>query len=304
MPANSGSSIVNLVRALSAPVALEEETLIKLAQIFRRKMAGASFNGEDLHAELGIAQPKARPTREQAMLAVIPIHGVIAQHPQSMGTSCDEIGKQLDAALASDRIDGILLDVDSPGGTIGGVPELAARIYAARQVKPITAISNGLMASAAYWLASAADEIVVTPSGEVGSIGVYCLHEDWSKNLEQQGVQITAIKAGRFKTEGAPWEPLTADAAAVMQERVDEVYGWFVKAVATFRKDSVANVRDGYGEGRAVGAVQAVNAKLADRIGTFEDTVGRMAAKVDKVARKGPRADILRKRLDLTGDFN
>lgn len=292
-----------LIDALSAPLAIRQTTLETFVRVFRSKLGGAWFNGAELHAELGIAAPRPRQgAREAPTVAVIPVQGVIAQHPQSLGTSTDEIGAALNAALVNDRVDAILLDVDSPGGTVGGIPELAAKIAEATQVKPIVALANSMMASAAYWLASQADEVVVTPSGEVGSIGVYMVHEDWSKNLEQEGVSITAISAGKFKTEGAPWEPLGAEAEAFRRARVEEVYGWFVKAVASGRRDSQANVRNGYGEGRVLGAVQAVNAKLADRVGTFEDTVMRLATRVQRRASRGASASLLRRRLTLDSD--
>jgi len=307
MRSDPAHSIVQLVRALSAPVLLEEQTLIKFAQIFRRKLGGTAFNGAELHAELGIAA-RGNGNRGQASgaprIAVIPVQGVLAQHPQSLGTSTDEIDQDISAALADPRIDGILLDMDSPGGTVPGIPELGAKILAGRAVKPIVALANGLAASAAYWLASAAHEIIVTPSGEVGSIGVYMLHEDWSRNLDQEGVAITAISAGKYKTEGAPWAPLSAEAEANMRERVDEVYGWFVRAVAMGRKaESQKAVREVYGQGRVLGAAQAVKANLADRIGTFDDAVARVAARVERAvgSQAGPSASLLRRRLELGG---
>ena len=293
--------IPQLVHALSAqPLVMERRTLEALVDVFRRKLAGASFTGEQLHAELGVAAPRTRSPREGAGIAVIPIQGVFTQHPSfSLGTSTDEIGQALNVALASNQVDAILLDVDSPGGTIGGVPELADKIAAARQQKPIVAFANGLMASAAYWLSAAASEVVVTPSGEVGSIGVYMLHEDWSRNLAQEGVTVTAISAGKYKTEGAPWEPLNAEAEAHMRAMVDEAYGWFVKAVADGRHDSQANVRAGYGEGRVLGAKEALRAKLVDRVATYDETVQRLATRVTRANRRGASADVLGRRLAL-----
>src|SRR3990172_1504844 len=227
--------IPQLIRALSAPLALEPTTLFRLASVFRRKLQGVLLGGGEIHGEMGVPMPDERPVREQSRVAIVPIYGVISQHPQSMGTSTDEIGAMFGAALASPNVDAILLDVDSPGGTITGVPELAAEIFAGRGVKPITAIANGLAASAGYWIAAAASKVVVTPSGEAGSIGVYMLHEDWSKNLEQEGIKLTAISAGKFKTEGAPWEPLAEEAQAFYQAQVTEAYGWFIRDVAQFR---------------------------------------------------------------------
>jgi signal peptide peptidase SppA len=292
-----GTQIVQLVRALSQPVLLEHDTLIKLAQIFQRKLGGEAFDGAALHAELGAATRGKGAAPAPTTVAVISIHGMIAQHPQSLGTSTDEIGAQLAAALNNPRVDAILLDVDSPGGTVDGIPELGAKIAAARGVKPVTAFANSFIASAAYWLASQADEVVVTPSGQVGSIGVYQLHEDWSQKLASEGVKIRAISAGKYKLEGVKWEPLDPEAEAFMQQRVDEVYGWFVKAVASGRRDTQTNVRNGYGEGRMLGATQAVKANLADRVGTFDEALAGLARRV--TPRTGPRADLLRRHLEL-----
>jgi len=290
--------IVQLVRALSQPVLLEHDTLVKLAQIFQRKLGGEAFDGAELHAELGAATPAQRgKAATPTTVAVIPIYGMIAQHPQSLGTSTDEIGAQLAAALNNPRVDAILLDIDSPGGTVDGIPELGAKIAAARGIKPITAFANSFIASAAYWLAAQADEVVVTPSGQVGSIGVYMLHEDWSQKLASEGIKVRAISAGKYKLEGAKWEPLDPDYEAFIQQRVDEVYGWFVKAVAAGRRDTQTNVRNGYGEGRMLGAAQSVKANLADRVGTFDDALAGLARRVSP--RTGPRADILRRRLAL-----
>src|SRR5690242_11143847 len=245
---HAGHPLSRLIHALSSPLAIDHGTLLSLVSVFRRKLGGAMFDGAALHAELGLPMTRKLDRGQQtAGIAVIPISGVIAQHPQSMGTSVDEIRQNFRAAMASDQVDAILLDVDSPGGEVTGVAELADEIRGA--TKPVTAYANGLMASAAYWLASVASAIAMTPSALVGSIGGYMVHEDWSRNLEQEGVRVTAISAGRFKTEGAPWQPLSPEGEAHYQQRVDEVYGWFVRAVAAGRNTTQTAVRNGYGEG-------------------------------------------------------
>src|ERR1041384_6612446 len=121
-----GSQIVQLVRALSQPVLLEHDTQLKLARIFQRKIGGEAFDGAELHLELGAATPPQRGKVPPAptTIQVIRIHGMIAQHPQSLGTSTDEIGAQLASALNNPRVDAILFDIDSPGGTVDGIPEL------------------------------------------------------------------------------------------------------------------------------------------------------------------------------------
>lgn len=271
----------NLMRSLSAePLVVERRTLEAFLSVIRRHGEGASFTGAELHAETGI--PDARAARGRSaqsgdrQVAVIQIVGAIANRGHSFGVGADEIGAMVDRAVADARVSAIVLDVDSPGGTVTGVPELAAKVRAARDVKPVVAVANGLMASAAYWIGSAAGEVVVSPSGEVGSIGVIMLHEDWTGMLEKEGVKVTEIVAGKYKTEGAPWKELDEEARAFFEGRVAEVYDWFVRDVAANRDDTPANVRKGYGEGRVLGGKDAVKAGLADRVGTLEETIGRL----------------------------
>jgi signal peptide peptidase SppA len=285
------------------PLLMPEGLARRIDDLLQRKMAGASVSGAEAHAELGIASARQASPRGAPAVAVIPIHGMVTQHPiASMGTSVDQISASFDAALASPQVDAILFDVDSPGGPIGGVPELSAKIAAARGRKPMTAFANGLMASAAYYLCSGVDEIVAMPTSFVGAIGVVWVHEDHSQRLANAGVRVTALHAGKYKTEGAPWEPLSPEAEAKVQADIDKVYKWFVKAVAAGRGDSQANVISGYGEGRVLLGDDAVKANLADRVGTFEDTVTRLAAKVQRASRRGMNAAYLGKLSSLDED--
>lgn len=270
----------HLLRSLTAePLVVERRTLDAFVRVLRqRHVDGASFDGTELHAELGIADPR-EPRRENGRrtIQVVPIVGTISNRAMSMGTSALSTTGQVKAAAADPRVDGIVLDIDSPGGTVMGVPEMAAAIYDARQQKPVVAVARGLMASAAYWAGSAAEEVVVTPSSEVGSIGVIALHEDWSQWLENEGVAVTEYAMGEFKSEGAPWKAMSEDGAAFLQARVAEVYDWFVADVARFRGATVDAVRGGFGRGRVLGARQAIEAGLADRVGSLEDVIAEMA---------------------------
>jgi signal peptide peptidase SppA len=292
----------HLLSLLSQPIAMEPRMLVNVANLLRRKLAGGSFTGADLHAELEIAMPRERATApsadDGATIAVIDVGGIISERGfSSMGTSTEQIRQQYRRALADERVDKILLDCNSPGGTVSGVPETADEILAGRDVKPTIAIAYGLAASAAYWIACAASEVWVTPSGPgVGSIGVYSLHEDWSKNLEQEGVAITALYAGKYKLEGAPWQPLSDEARQFEQDQVDEYYGLFTKFVAKARGDTAANVRGGYGQGRVLSGKHAVEAKLADKVGTFDELVARLAS---KKSRPGKSAALQREQLRL-----
>lgn len=231
----------------------------------------------ELQAALTGAPQPAR--RRGDTVAVIPIRGTIRQHPSGDlfellfgggGSTVDALTAQFREAMADPSVRGLVLDVDSPGGSAYGISELATEIYRARGEKPIVAFANSVSASAAYWLASAADRIIATPSALVGSIGVYTVHMDFSGALEQAGITPTILSAGKYKAEGNEFEPLGDEAQKAGQQLVDDYYGMFVRDVARNRSTTEAQVRNGYGEGRALTARRALDAKLIDRIGTAD----------------------------------
>ena len=229
---------------------------------------------------LGCSSEGPRPM-QIGSVSVIPVHGTILHRASSLQESSgvvgvDRIGTWVDAAARDSTVRSIVLDVNSPGGTVPGVQELAARVRAARKSKRVVAHVNSLAASAAYWIAAQAGEVVVTPSGSVGSIGVYAAHQDLSEALEREGVKVTLVSAGKHKVEGNPFEPLSEDARAAMQERIDAIYERFVADVAKGRGAARSAVRRGYGEGRVVLADRAVELGMADRVGTMDDVMRRL----------------------------
>lgn len=188
--------------------------------------------------------------------------------------------------VANDRtVSAIVIEVDSPGGRVDMVPETAAMIRAAkRDGRPIVAVANTIALSAAYWIASAADELVVSPSGAVGSIGVYTVHEDLSTALEAEGVKVTMISAGPRKVEGNPFQPLDEAGHAAMLANVTTFYGMFAADVAKGRGVPLAVVKadpekdaKNFGGGRAVLAQEALKLGMVDRVATLEETIGRLA---------------------------
>lgn len=220
-------------------------------------------------------------------IAVLPLYGVITQRGNAMDDLCGPgsvstqmFSQMLRDAIADETVSAVLIDCDSPGGSVYGVTELADEIYSARSKKPVTAVANSLCASAAYWLCSQASEMFVTPGGETGSIGVIASHADFSKQNEMTGVKVTYITAGKYKSEGNPDEPLSDDALAYEQSRVNDYYSAFTKAIARGRGVGVSDVRDKMGEGRVFGADGAVAAKMADDILTFDQVVKRMRSQV------------------------
>lgn len=248
-------------------------------------------------------------------VAVLPVRGLISQRSSLFqqifgGTSTESLGAQFDAALRSDQVKGIVLDIDSPGGTTYGVQELAERIFQARGTKPIIAVANSLAASAAYWIGSAADKLMVTPGGDVGSIGVYCLHEDFSKADEQQGIKTTLVSAGKYKVEANPFEPLSEDARQALQDGVDATYSEFVQAVAKHRGVSATAVRGGFGQGRVVRSKEAVAEGMADRVASLSKVLDEMGVQrtggaraesetIEQHAESHGDPDVLRRKLKL-----
>ena len=218
------------------------------------------------------------------VIAVLPLFGTIAHRMGMMsdfsgGTSMERFSQYLRSAVGDPTVKSIVMDIDSPGGTVNGVPELADEIYQARAVKPVVAVANSQAASAAYYLASQASDIVAIPSGEVGSIGVFAAHEDLSKALESRGSKVSLISAGKYKTEGNPFEPLNEDAKAAIQDKVNHFYDMFVNAVARGRNTTPDAVRNGYGQGRMLNAEPARRAGMVDRVATWDRTLKRLGAK-------------------------
>lgn len=276
----------HVLRAIyGRPWAILPGVLAMIVDLARFRASGGSLSDDEIRARLAAAADTNGPRaggQTSAAVAIIPIYGPISQRQSMMadtsgGTSTEQILSDYRSALADAGVDGIVFDIDSPGGTVDGIQELADEIRAGRGTKPVVAVANVMAASAAYWIASSADEIVVTPSGYVGSIGVFAAHTDLSKAAEMDGVKTTLVSAGKYKTEGNPWEPLGEEAKAAIQDQVDQVYATFTASVARSRGVPVDTVRKGYGEGRVLLAKQALSAGMVDRIDTLENTIRRVA---------------------------
>lgn len=267
--------------ALEHPWAITPPMRAVVADILARRLAGVDADEAVIAAAL-----EARATREVAVptggtVAVIPLAGVIAPRMNlfsetSGGTTFEALTRQLQGAVADPNVKSIVFDVDSPGGNVAGASEFAREVLRARTIKPVIAQAQHLLASAAYWGMAGATEIVASPSALVGSIGVYTLHDDISALLGELGIKREVFSAGKYKAEGADGGPLSDDAKAHVQSLVDGAYGRFVGDVAKGRGIKPADVRSGYGEGRTLGADQALAAGLIDRIATLQETLARV----------------------------
>jgi signal peptide peptidase SppA len=246
-------SYERILRAVYAtPWFIERSKLDAIVGFLELKAAGSGPSEETLAAVRAASAAAADRSiaRQSGAVAVLPLMGLITHRGNMMGdisgprgTSVEKFTAGFRQALNDPNVKAIVIDVDSPGGSVDGVDELASEIFQARGKKPMTAIANTLMASAAYYIGSAADELVVTPSGLVGSIGVYMAHTDTSEKDAKDGVKTTVISAGKYKAEGAAGKPLGEDGIAYAQSVVDSFYEQFVKAVARGRGVSAAAVR-------------------------------------------------------------
>lgn len=210
-------------------------------------------------------------------IGLITIQGVIGHRPGAgyhANTYSADISDWLRKMAANPSIGAIVLDIDSPGGTVAGLAEAADTINDVKSIKPVYAVANPEAASAAYHLGSQATRFYSTPSGEVGSIGVWAAHVDMSEALIQMGVKVSLISAGKYKVEGNPFEPLGEVAREEIQRSVDVHYEAFLKSVARGRGTTAATVRDTFGQGRMVEAPRAKDLGMIDAIHTLGEVLG------------------------------
>lgn len=265
------------------PWAIEEGKFADIRDLLMLRASGLTLTPADIRARLGGDPPAPRRTTSSGSIAVIPIFGVLARrmdglHEMSGGTSTDRLAADIRYASADSKVSAIALLVDSPGGSTLGITELAAVIRHARDYKPVTAIVDGTAASAAYWLASQAEDISITPSGSAGAIGVVIAHENAAGALKQSGVEITLVSAGKRKVDGNPFGPLSESARSGLQRRVDDAYDQFVNDIAQGRQVSAREVRTGFGEGAVLTASDALAAGMVDRIEPADAALARLAS--------------------------
>jgi signal peptide peptidase SppA len=290
MDSNPTAHAIDRVMSVALkPWAITPEMLGVVARILGHRLAANP---------LDVSALERRPKTEIAAdggVAIIPIHGVLAPRMNALseisgGTSYDRAGKHLAMAMRNPEVATIILDVDSPGGSVQGCGELARALLSARQSKTIIAHANFEMASAAWWLGACCSEVCAAPSAFVGSQGVYTIHEDLSKALDQLGVKTTYIAAGKYKVEGNETEPLSAEALAHRKALVDQVYGRFVADVAEGRGKSVGAVTESFGEGRILSATDAHALGMVDHIETLDETVARVLPSGTRLSRMDAEA--------------
>lgn len=280
---------MKLIDRMSSIWAIQPDRLDQLAEVVRNHLSGPKVDidketFEKMSAVYYDASQGKLVSRDYEVkdgVGIIYIDGIILQRPtlferyifDAIGT--EDIQNAMTAMLNDTSVKKIVMFINSPGGTVPGVEELSSFICNARGIKPIIAFTDYMMASAAYWIGSAADQIFIScETTNVGSIGVYCTHYDWSKYMEQIGVKATEIYAGKFKTAGSPNKPLDDDSKNYIQASVDHTYSVFVSAVARNRGTTPEAVLVNMADGRVFDGSNAIKAGLVDGVATFASILG------------------------------
>jgi signal peptide peptidase SppA len=288
---------------------LHEPVLRSMADVLARHLSGERLSADEVRQIVAAARGDEADREDRYELsgdvATIPITGIIAKHAsmvngvsQPQGSSVQRIADDLARAVAEPRARGIVLRIESPGGSIGGLPELAAAIHQADADKPVIAFVDDQADSAAYWLASQARRIVVTQAASVGSIGVYTLLTDYSQQAEARGLRFVLVRGGRYKGVGTPGLPISSADVEPIQARMDALHGVFKAAVASGRGMDAQAV-EALADGRSWTGLQAVEIGLADSLGTLADAMD-MARQAAGDAKKFPRPAGSRAKADAT----
>ena len=195
-------------------------------------------------------------------------------------TTYSRIREALVEAAADKDVKSILLDMNTPGGAVSGMYDTGELIKAIdRHVKPVMAYADGMVASAGYWLAASARRIFVSPTSQVGSIGVITHTMDLTKAMDEDGVKVNVIRAGRYKQAGNPYEVLTDDMRAEIQSQVDAAYRVFVQHVAQQRGRTYEYVDTVMAQGRVFIGESAYQTGLVDGFGSFDEAFSLIASK-------------------------
>lgn len=283
---------MRVIDVVTSPWAILPEKLLEIRAIYETHLRGEKIDIAGIEARLG--RPLANePAPYQIVdnVAIITLEGVIAKRlnlfsKMSGGVSSQLVSRDIKQALADDDVRAIILVTDSPGGTVDGTQELAQLVRSAN--KPIVTWSDGTIASAAYWIGSAANQVFVSGGTvQVGSIGVVATHVDMSRAEEAAGVKTTEVVAGRYKRIASQHAPLSEEGRKSIQDSVDYLYSIFVADVATHRGVSVDTVLENMADGRVFLGTQAIDAGLVDGVSTLDDLIAKLSAGNGKIHSAG-----------------
>lgn len=275
---------MSVLDVLNSPWAITPEKHASLVEMYERHAAGARFDGEAVAAQVGYKPSTSAESAYQndGGVAIIPMQGVLAKKMNlftyiSGGMSMEQIAQAIADANADPSVHTIVLDIDSPGGTVDGTQQLGDAVAASG--KPTIAFCDGQCCSAAYWVAAQADQIfAASDSTVIGSIGVRMTHTDVSKANDNAGRKVTHITSGKYKAMGNSDEPLNPEAHSYVQGKVDYLNTLFVNAVATGRGSTPQTVDSTMGGGKTFFALEAVDLQMIDGISARATLIARLGA--------------------------
>lgn len=281
---------MTLLELLTSPWAILPDKLQEIQAIYATHLRGDKIDIPTVEARLGrpLASEQQDYLLREGGVAVLTLDGAIAPKANlfmqiSGGVSSQIALKQVQSMHADPRVRAAVIEIDSPGGSVFGVPAVADAIHALGQDKPVVAISTGMMASAAYWWGSAANAVYISGLTDfVGSIGVVATHD----YQPRAGLQRTEVTAGRYKRIASANEPLSAEGRAYLQAQVDELYRVFVDAVAQHRGANAQQVLQHMADGRTFVGQQAIDAGLVDGVSSLDALVEQLATSPTQFAHR------------------
>ena len=213
------------------------------------------------------------------VVSIIPIQGEISNSTSDGSVGYQDVIASLQEAQDDPTTKAILLDIDSPGGSVVSTKQIVDYIQASVD-KPVVSWIGEVGASGAYYVAASTDYIMADADSITGSIGVRSEVTNVSGLLEKLGIQIEDINAGKFKNIGSPYKELTEEERAMLQAIVDQTYGHFKRDVIAFRQDKGMDVAqfDGYADGRIMTGQQAFEVKMIDALGSRREAILKAAA--------------------------
>ena len=269
--------------------ALRPNSFQDVLRVYDARLSGEKIDVLQVEAKLGrMLHNEQMPYEVRNGVAIVDLQGVIAPKMNMLvqisgGSSAQVFRDNLRMAVEDNTVKAVVLAIDSPGGSVQGIPEAAQAVREANAKKPVYALSDGSMCSAAYWIGSAARQVFIT--GEMvntGSIGVVVRHVDRSGDEASAGVKTTEITAGKYKRIASEFEPLTKEGRAYLQDSADYIYSVFVEAVAQQRKVPVKQVLSNMADGRVFIGSQGIKAGLVDGITSLDELIQTLSRTPDR----------------------
>jgi ClpP class serine protease len=286
-----------LLAAIQAePWLIDESALHEIIAIIERGQAGERLTAAEVDEVLAAKSANSKPRQEAVApkgIALIRVHGTLVQRASHLriseqGLPVENLIRDFKAAQNDPAVGAIVLDFDTPGGSVYGIPEAADTIYGygGGNRKPVWSIANPRELSAGFYLGSQADRMIASEESDVGSVAVISVHVDQSEVAKAKGERFTIVRSSGDvnKDEFTSLEPLRPEAAAHLQSRVDAVRDAMWVRIARGRGVSQKHIRENFGRGRYFGAAEALDRKMIDRIDTLQGTLDRLAAKLGRGA--------------------